>query len=196
MSNEKVYCDFHPGSEARWYCVDCHHYLCESCVEERRLSRRFKAYVHSLEECRGKCVPLNAVLKQASAVKALTPSLIREPKPSFLTRHYQWRFYLGLAGVFIAFAFIFCIRPPRLYGASFTMFYLLGLMLIWGLLHRSAWAAHLSILIILVQSIGYLIRLRTPAEIPQFIISPHPAFFITIGSLLIFVFALGEFVEG
>ena len=99
MSNEKVYCDFHPGSEARWYCVDCHHYLCQSCVEERRLSRRFKAYVHSLEECRGKCVPLNAVLKQASAVKALTPSLIREPKPSFLTRHYQWRFYLGLAGV-------------------------------------------------------------------------------------------------
>lgn len=194
-ANVKVYCDFHPSTEAQWYCKDCHHYLCGECVEERRLTRRFKTYVHSLEECRGKCVPLNAVLKQASAVTEEALSLIKEPRPSFFSRHYMWRFYLGLGGVFIAFACIFAIRPPQLYGMSLLMFYLLGPMLIWGLIHRSTWAAYASILVILTQCIGYLIILTGTEKTPHFIILPHFTFFVTLAGLIVFVFALAEFNE-
>ncbi len=192
MDEKAVYCDFHPGIEARWYCTDCGHYLCDECVESRRLSRRFTARIHADPRCRGRCIPVDQALKTAAQYRdRKLPEEHIEGKEATTPSFYLWRRIMGQSAVAGAFLIVYLSKPLLLPLSDFLYFILIG-MLLYGLWSCKMWAAKVTLWVLLFQTFCLAIQARGTDEV-HFFFSWSPAFIASALCLTLFTIALHEF---
>ena len=190
---KRVYCSYHPGNEARWYCKDCRRALCDECIEERRLSRRFVARLHRDERCRGKCVPLDMLLKDAILhPEKTTDERLPEAKPFLFMRTYEWRFIVGLSAAAVILVYMLILQPLFIAPTVNAMLYSIGGLAGWALCKRRHWGAIAFYGLAALYLPGYVL-LSFPTETSLIITRIESSYLIPVGSLLFFTFALPEF---
>lgn len=190
---ESVYCSYHPGKEARWFCKDCRRALCDECIEERRLSRRFVARLHRHQDCRGKCILLDSLLRDALLHPEKTPDQPPiESQPSFFMKTYEWRFILGLLSVALLLFYMLVLHPILMDSTVNIMLSLTGILSGWGLCKRRSWAA-VSLLSLVVLYLSGYVLLSFPTETSLQMMPKQSSCLLPSIMLLVFTFALPEF---
>ena len=187
-------CDFHPSCEAEWFCKDCSHYLCEHCVQEKRLTRGYKAFIHDLSICKGRCVPLDEVFRLAAMVREVKPAEEKPQRPSLFLQHYESRFLLGVAVMVIAVAYMLLLRHPSTTGINRTLLYMVFVMAFWGLVKRKHWGAKILLIVVITQCVGYALFPYVGTRI-TFLQTQYYATGIIAACLLVFACTLPEFYK-